>query len=512
MNRKIIVSTAFALVLALCVPNRTALASESRDYDDTSGQETVQQNNNYQFITERQQCIVVGVDEQGNLIYAGNTDTFADNYNRYTVVDLNREPVSQEDYIDEMDDLLSQQEAFEQLVADEDRIESDMEDIVKQRDAEEARERARYSGSAGTSDSAQEQLDIIEREQRPAVVIDINRFVSNGRFDFDTFEVNEDIELTEEEPVISNPRRSDVDNNVWFPLEDLQRQPQNIIEPQYAEYNIELEVGRIAHLFPSEATGSWATADKGIIGEAYRYEEPGFVVNYRANAKAPGTTTITHTHETNHIADFIETWKVNVYCRDLSFDEDVYVVQKSGRNPRYFTLNLKEFEYPVEFAYYFKWTSSNPEVATVADNWMSTYTDVCVHKAGVTTITVSDKYGNSRSTLLVVKPDEELLAEQAKAAVKTTAIKASAKAYSEYTKLTWTVNTDTVLDGYQIYYSTDGKKFKKLKAVKNPSTLYYRYRTGKSGRTYYYKVRGYKKIDGKTVYTPFSDVIKKKFK
>ncbi|MCI9063489.1 MAG: hypothetical protein HFJ17_02660 [Clostridia bacterium] len=62
------------------------------------------------------------------------------------------------------------------------------------------------------------------------------------------------------------------------------------------------------------------------------------------------------------------------------------------------------------------------------------------------------------------------------------------------------------LDGYEIYRSTSKKgKYKKVKSVsKNKSS--YTDKKLKKSKTYYYKIRGYKKINGKTYYTKYSNV------
>lgn len=65
--------------------------------------------------------------------------------------------------------------------------------------------------------------------------------------------------------------------------------------------------------------------------------------------------------------------------------------------------------------------------------------------------------------------------------------------------------------GYQVYYSEDGEKFTKLSSYKGwPDT---QYKTGlKSGKTYYFKVRAYTKVDSKTVHGAFSPVVSVKIK
>ena len=65
-------------------------------------------------------------------------------------------------------------------------------------------------------------------------------------------------------------------------------------------------------------------------------------------------------------------------------------------------------------------------------------------------------------------------------------------------------------DGIKIYRSTTGKDGSfKLKTTKTSGTSYIN--TGlTTGNTYYYKARLYKVVEGKKVYTPYSDVVKEK--
>ncbi len=65
--------------------------------------------------------------------------------------------------------------------------------------------------------------------------------------------------------------------------------------------------------------------------------------------------------------------------------------------------------------------------------------------------------------------------------------------------------------GYQVYYSTDGKKFTKLDSYKGWPDA--QTKSGlTSGKTYYFKVRAYTKVDSKTVHGTFSDVKSVKIK
>lgn len=60
---------------------------------------------------------------------------------------------------------------------------------------------------------------------------------------------------------------------------------------------------------------------------------------------------------------------------------------------------------------------------------------------------------------------------------------------------------------YQIYRSTDGESWKRIKSV-NSKTTSYKDKSLKKGKKYYYKVRAYRKADSKTYYGDFSSAIK----
>ncbi len=90
---------------------------------------------------------------------------------------------------------------------------------------------------------------------------------------------------------------------------------------------------------------------------------------------------------------------------------------------------------------------------------------------------------------------------------------------SKVDKLTATAGTSAVnlkwsevkgADGYQIYYSTS--KAGKYKKLKSTSKLSYKKTGLKSGKTYYFKVRAYKKMDSGTVFGSFSSVKSAKIK
>ena len=65
--------------------------------------------------------------------------------------------------------------------------------------------------------------------------------------------------------------------------------------------------------------------------------------------------------------------------------------------------------------------------------------------------------------------------------------------------------------GYQLYYSTDGKKFTKLSSYKGWPDA--QTKSGlTSGKTYYFKVRAYTKVGSETVHGAFSSVVSVKIK
>lgn len=73
-------------------------------------------------------------------------------------------------------------------------------------------------------------------------------------------------------------------------------------------------------------------------------------------------------------------------------------------------------------------------------------------------------------------------------------------------KLTW--EPISGVDGYQIYRATSKNgTYKKISTVTDPTKSTYINGSRTCGKTYYYKVRAYKKISGKTVYSKFSSVM-----
>lgn len=101
-------------------------------------------------------------------------------------------------------------------------------------------------------------------------------------------------------------------------------------------------------------------------------------------------------------------------------------------------------------------------------------------------------------------------AKSGKAVPAATTLKA--KAGAKQIKLTWSKVSGA--SGYELYRSTseDGK-YSKIKTVTKGSVKSYTDKSKvSSGKMYYYKIRAYRKVDGKKVYGEYSKVISKKAK
>ena len=81
-------------------------------------------------------------------------------------------------------------------------------------------------------------------------------------------------------------------------------------------------------------------------------------------------------------------------------------------------------------------------------------------------------------------------------------------------KITVSWKKNSKAEGYKVYRSTKKSKgFKAVATVKSGKTVKVTVKSGqKKGKTYYFKVRGYKKIAGKTCYSKYSKVVKVKAK
>ena len=98
----------------------------------------------------------------------------------------------------------------------------------------------------------------------------------------------------------------------------------------------------------------------------------------------------------------------------------------------------------------------------------------------------------------------------AKPAVKKPYIKAI-KVKKKTITLSWSPLTR--VSGYQIARATKAKgKYKVVKTITNKKTASWKNSKLKKGKTYYYKIRAYRVVSGKKVYSSYSAVKYKKVK
>lgn len=122
---------------------------------------------------------------------------------------------------------------------------------------------------------------------------------------------------------------------------------------------------------------------------------------------------------------------------------------------------------------------------------------------------------NAEKTLASLKSESVKAAEEEKqdkeiAKVKKGTVKTvKTKAGKKKAILKWKA-ASTPVDGYKVYRST--KKSSGFKAIKTVKSKKLTVKKLKKGKVYYFKIRGYKKINGKTVYTKYSKVVKVKVK
>ena len=96
--------------------------------------------------------------------------------------------------------------------------------------------------------------------------------------------------------------------------------------------------------------------------------------------------------------------------------------------------------------------------------------------------------------------------------VQKTTVKLTTKSLKSKIKLSWDKSKGYKVDAYEIYRTTskNGKYTKVYTVKKSGTTTYTNLKNLKKGKTYFYKVRGVRTIDGKKYYTKWSNVAKGK--
>ena len=98
--------------------------------------------------------------------------------------------------------------------------------------------------------------------------------------------------------------------------------------------------------------------------------------------------------------------------------------------------------------------------------------------------------------------------------VKKTTVKLSSTASKKKIKLSWNKSKGYKVDAYEVYRKTSKSgKYTKVFTTKKPVSLSWTdSKKLKSGKTYYYKVRGVRTVDGNKYYTKWSNITSKKIK
>lgn len=132
------------------------------------------------------------------------------------------------------------------------------------------------------------------------------------------------------------------------------------------------------------------------------------------------------------------------------------------------------------------WSSSNKKIATVNSSGK-----VTAKSAGKVTITARISNGQRSTCTVTVKP-------------KTNKISKLKKSGKNSIKISWTKVSGTTK--YQVYMSTKKKSgYQKIKTASAKSSSYTKTKLKKK-KTYYFKVRSYKRVGGKNYYSAFSAV------
>lgn len=99
------------------------------------------------------------------------------------------------------------------------------------------------------------------------------------------------------------------------------------------------------------------------------------------------------------------------------------------------------------------------------------------------------------------------------AGVGKTVVKLSAKASDNGIKLSWKKSKGYKVDGYEIFRkASKNRRYIKIYTTKKASTLSHtNFKSLKSGKKYYYKVRGVRTVNGKKYYTKWSNICSKKY-
>lgn len=199
----------------------------------------------------------------------------------------------------------------------------------------------------------------------------------------------------------------------------------------------------------------------------------------------------------DNIIQTIEVKNKNIKSPSISADTNKLDNMKIGNKVQceltcktYFSDNYRTPEVKVYVLGDAKWSSSNPDVASVSNTGLITANNV-----GTATITVQFSNDSKATVKVNVKNN-----------IKKATITSLTPGKNKI-KVTWKKSSGTYT-GYQIQLSTkrDFKSIDKKYTVKNKETLSKTVKNLKSKKVYYVRVRLYSVVDGKKIYGPWSKV------
>ena len=151
-------------------------------------------------------------------------------------------------------------------------------------------------------------------------------------------------------------------------------------------------------------------------------------------------------------------------------------------------------------------------ISTVKDAKAVSYEDKNLI-AGTTYLYKVRAYGNLECETLYGKDSNIVSAETATSTAIATKVaaptKVKAKDGTQKATITWKKVKGA--NGYKIYRATKKNgKYKAVKTVRKQKTVKYVNKKLKKGKTYYYKIKAYKNVNGKKVYSNYSKAAKVK--
>ena len=106
--------------------------------------------------------------------------------------------------------------------------------------------------------------------------------------------------------------------------------------------------------------------------------------------------------------------------------------------------------------------------------------------------------------------DASVASATSKRGIRLTASKPSAKKSGSAVLVRWKKRVNA--SGYRVYRAKGNGKYKLVKKVRSKSQTSWKDTTAKAGKTYYYKIKAYSTVDGKTYTSTYSDATKIKLK